>query len=117
MRCLPICEGWTRQAGSDQSRARYEEDVAKYRQTVLSAFRDVEDGLSSLRILGEQSQVQDAAVKSASMAAQLSQIQYREGSVSYLDVIDADRMVLQQRRVAVQLTACAPMLRWTLFGQ
>src|SRR3546814_13380246 len=54
-------------------------------------------------ILGEQAQVQDAAVKSASRAAQLSQIQYREGSVSYLDVIDADRMVLQQRRVAVQL--------------
>lgn len=103
MLSLPIFDGGQRQAGVDQARARYEEDVAKYRQTVLTAFREVEDGLSSLRILGDQSQVQDAAVMSAARAAELSQIQYREGSVSYLDVIDADRMVLQQRRVAVQL--------------
>jgi multidrug efflux system outer membrane protein len=74
-----------------------------YRQTVLNAFREVEDGLSNLRILGEQGDVQEAAVQSAARAARLSQVQYREGSVSYLDVIDADRMVLQQRRVAVQL--------------
>src|SRR5690606_38839255 len=92
-----------RQADVDLARARYEEDVANYRQTVLTAFREVEDGLSSLRILGQQSEVQDAAVQAAARAARLSQIQYREGSVSYLDVIDADRMVLQQRRAAVQL--------------
>lgn len=100
---LPIFDGGQRQAGVDRARARYEEDVARYRQTVLSAFREVEDGLSSLRILGEQSQVQDAAVTSAARAAQLAQVQYREGSVSYLEVIDADRMVLLQRRTAVQL--------------
>lgn len=100
---LPIFDGGQRQAGLDLARARYEEDVAIYRQTVLSAFREVEDGLSSLRILGEQSDVQDAAVQSAARAARLSQIQYREGSVSYLDVIDSDRMVLQQRRAAVRL--------------
>lgn len=100
---LPIFDGGKRQAGVDLARARYEEDVAAYRQTVLNAFREVEDGLSSLRILGQQSEVQDAAVQAAARAARLSQIQYREGSVSYLDVIDADRMVLQQRRAAVQL--------------
>src|SRR3546814_18477214 len=71
MLSLPSFDGGQRQAGIDRARARYEEDVARYRQTVLSAFRDVEDGLSSLRILGEQSQVQDAEVKSASRAAQL----------------------------------------------
>jgi len=100
---LPIFDGGRRQADVDLARARYEEDVANYRQTVLTAFREVEDGLSSLRILGEQTEVQDAAVEAAARAAQLSQIQYREGSVSYLDVIDADRMVLQQRRAAVHL--------------
>jgi len=103
MLSLPIFDGGQRQAGLDLARARYEEDVAVYRQTVLSAFREVEDGLSSLRILGEQTDVQDAAVQSAARAARLSQIQYREGSVSYLDVIDADRVVLQQRRAAVRL--------------
>lgn len=100
---LPIFDAGQRQAGLDQARARYEEDVAMYRQTVLRAFQEVEDGLSGLRILGQQTEVQDAAVSSAARAAELSQIQYREGSVSYLDVIDADRAVLQRRRTAVQL--------------
>jgi multidrug efflux system outer membrane protein len=102
---LPVFDGGQRQAGLDRARAKYEEDVALYRQTVLNAFREVEDSLSSLRILGDQTMVQDEAVQSAARAAQLSQIQYREGSVSYLDVLDADRVVLQQRRVAVQLDA------------
>src|SRR3546814_8314668 len=48
MLSLPIFDGGQRQAGIDRARARYEEDVARYRQTVLSAFRDVDDGLSSL---------------------------------------------------------------------
>ncbi|CAM5202033.1 Outer membrane protein OprJ [Castellaniella defragrans] len=103
MLSLPIFDGGRRQAGVDFARARYEEEVAAYRQTVLGAFREVEDGLSSLRILREQTGVQDAAVQSAARAARLSQIQYREGSVSYLDVVDADRVVLQQQRAAVQL--------------
>src|SRR3546814_2512194 len=74
MLSLPIFDGGQRQAGIDQARARYEEDVAKYRQTVLSAFRDVEDGLSSLRILGEQSQVQDAAVRSEEHTSELQSL-------------------------------------------
>ncbi|WP_394342532.1 efflux transporter outer membrane subunit [Pollutimonas thiosulfatoxidans] len=100
---LPIFDGGRRQADVDRARAAYEEDVARYRQTVLQAFREVEDGLSALRILGEQTAVQDKAVQAAGRAAELSQIQYREGSVSYLDVIDADRVVLQQKRTSVQL--------------
>lgn len=100
---LPIFDGGRRTADVERARARYEEDVAQYRQTVLRAFREVEDGLASLRILGEQTEVQDAAVAQASRAAELSHIQYREGSVSYLDVLDADREVLLQRHVSVQL--------------
>lgn len=100
---LPIFDGGRREADVERARARYEEQVAQYRQTVLQAFREVEDGLSGLRILDEQTSVQDAAVAAAARAASLSQIQYREGSVSYLDVIDADRMVLQQKRASVQL--------------
>ena len=79
--------------------------MATYRQTVLRAFKDVEDNLAHLRLLRDQMHAQDQAVSSARRAAHLSQIQYREGSVSHLNVIDADRSVLQQRRVAVQLDA------------
>ena len=82
----------------------YEEDVAVYRQTVLNAFREVEDNLANLRILADQTKAQDAAVEAAARAAKLSHTQYREGSISYLDVIEADRSVLLQQRVSVQLS-------------
>lgn len=102
---LPVFDGGARQAGVDQAQAAYDEEAANYQQTVLRAFKEVEDNLAHLRLLGDQTQAQDEAVGSARRAARLSQIQYREGSVSYLNVIDADRSVLLQRRVAVQLDA------------
>ena len=74
-------------------------------ERLLRAFKEVEDNLVHLRLLGDQTQAQDEAVGSARRAARLSLIQYREGSVSHLNVIDADRSVLQQQRVAVQLDA------------
>lgn len=100
---LPIFDGGRREAGVNRARAAYEEDVANYRQTVLTAFREVEDNLASLRILGDQTKAQDDAVQASGRAAKLSHVQYREGSVSFLNVIDADRTVLQQQRAAVQL--------------
>ncbi|WP_251862759.1 efflux transporter outer membrane subunit [Achromobacter sp. Marseille-Q4962] len=101
---LPLFDGGRRQAGLDRARAVYEEDVARYRQTVLNAFREVEDNLANLRILADQTRAQDDAVQAAARAARLSHTQYREGSISYLDVIEADRSVLLQQRVAVQLS-------------
>jgi outer membrane protein, multidrug efflux system len=100
---MPIFDGGRRDADLANVRALYEEDVAGYRQTVLNAFREVEDNLADLRILADQIQAQNDAVRASTRASDLSHIQYREGSVSYLDVIDADRSVLQQQRAAVQL--------------
>jgi multidrug efflux system outer membrane protein len=100
---LPIFDGGRRESDLDRARARYEEEVATYRQTVLGAFRDVEDSLSNVRILAEQTVTQGRAVEAAQRAARLSRIQYDAGSINYLDVIDADRSVLSQRRLAVQL--------------
>lgn len=100
---LPIFDGGRREAGVHRARAAYEEDVANYRQTVLNAFREVEDNLAGLRILADQTKAQDEAVQASTRAAGLSHVQYREGSVSYFNVIDADRTVLQQQRAAVQL--------------
>ncbi|WP_162098135.1 efflux transporter outer membrane subunit [Bordetella petrii] len=100
---LPIFDGGRRQAGLDRARAVYEEDVANYRQTVLTAFREVEDNLANLRILSSQTEAQDAALQASQRAARISHTQYREGSISYLDVIEADRTVLAQQRVSVQL--------------
>lgn len=100
---MPIFDGGRRQAGVDRARASYEEQVATYRGTVLNAFREVEDNLANLRILGDQNRAQDEAVAASTRAAKLSHVQYREGSVSFFDVIDADRTVLQTQRASVTL--------------
>jgi len=100
---VPIFDGGRRKGNLANARAVYEEDVANYRQQVLTAFREVEDNLSDLRILENQTQTEAEAVQASARAAQLSRAQYKEGAVNYLDVIDAERTVLQSRRAAVQL--------------
>ncbi|MGD7213449.1 TolC family protein, partial [Ralstonia pseudosolanacearum] len=100
---LPIFDGGARSAGVKQARATYEENVANYREAVLVAFREVEDNLSDLRLLADQSKVQDDAVRASTRAAQLSRTRYNAGSVNYLDVIDAERNMLSTQRVAMQL--------------
>jgi multidrug efflux system outer membrane protein len=101
---VPLFDGGRRAGNLSNARAVYEEDVALYRQQVLTAFREVEDNLSDLRILQDQIQTQAEAVRASSRAEQLSSTQYKEGAVNYLDVIDAQRTVLQSQRSAVQLS-------------
>jgi len=100
---LPLFDGGQRKAGIAQARAGYEQSVANYRQTVLNAFREVENGLSDQRILDQQIQAQGQALASSRHANQLSHFRYREGRISYLDVIDSDRNILQQEQLAAQL--------------
>lgn len=100
---MPLFDGGARAAGVERANAVWEEDVALYRGTVLKAFKEVEDNLANLRILDEQHKAQDTAVTAANKAARISRIQYREGAVSYLSVIDSDRSALQQQLVAVTL--------------
>lgn len=85
------------------ARAAYEENVANYRESVLVAFREVEDNLSELRLLADQAKAQDDAVRASTRAAQLSRTRYNAGSVNYLDVIDAERNMLSAERIGVQL--------------
>jgi len=100
---VPIFDGGRRKGNLANARAVYEEDVANYRQQVLNAFREVEDNLSDMRILEAQTQAQSDAVNASQRAADLSRTQYTEGAVDYLNVIDAQRSVLQAKRAAVQL--------------
>ncbi|KVE37766.1 efflux transporter outer membrane subunit, partial [Burkholderia sp. TSV86] len=101
---LPIFDGGRRSAGVQQARARYDEQVAAYRQQVLVAFREVEDNLADLRLLDEQIRSQGDAVNASRRAAKLSRTQYEEGQVSYLEVIDSERSVLESQLQANQLT-------------
>ena len=100
---LPLFDGGQRKAGVAQARAAYEESVANYRQTVLNAFREVENGLTDQRILDQQMNTQTQALIASRHANKLLHLRYREGMVSYLEVIDSDRTVLQQEQLAIQL--------------
>ena len=79
-----IFDAGLRQAQTAQARAVYDQDVATYRQTVLTAFQQVEDNLAALRILEQEAQVQDEAVKDALKAVTLETDQYKAGTVSAL---------------------------------
>jgi len=77
-----------------QARAAYDATVANYRQTVLTAFQQVEDELAALRILEQQVEVQEQTVKSADLSVQLTLNQYRAGTVAYTSVVTAQAIAL-----------------------
>jgi multidrug efflux system outer membrane protein len=101
----PLFDGGLRTANIAASNAQLDEALARYREQVLVAFRDVEDQLSSLRILASQSEAQARAVASATRSTTISDVRYRNGLVSQLDLLDARRSELRNRREALQVRA------------
>lgn len=102
---IPIYSGG--QIGSDFDRvfAESDETVALYREVVLTAFREVEDSLSSNRYLDREIGAHAAAAAAAERAARLSRKRYDGGLVSYLEVVDAERTALSEKRSLVQARA------------
>ena len=100
---LPVFDGGKRAAGVQSSNAQWDIAAASYREQVLGAFRDVEDQLSSLRLLSEQAGAQKQAVDASARATSLSETRYRNGLVSQLELLDAQRTELTNRRAAVQV--------------
>lgn len=100
---LPLFDGGRRQAGIDSAGAEFDAAVSRYREQILVAFKDVEDQLAALRLLSEQAEVQQLAVDSALRATSLSEVRYRNGYVSQLDLLDAKRSELRNRRQALQV--------------
>jgi NodT family efflux transporter outer membrane factor (OMF) lipoprotein len=85
------------------TQAAYDATVANYRQTVLTAFQQVEDSLAQLRILSEEAEVTSRAVKAAQQSLEISTIQYRGGLANYLQVITSQTSTLQNQRTAVDI--------------
>jgi len=99
---LPIFDGGKNTANLNRSEAAYDEAVANYRQQVLTSFAEVENGLSSLRNLSDQAAAEQSSVDSSQRAYKLSDLRYKTGTDTYLDVIDAERSALQSQRAAAQ---------------
>ncbi len=99
-----IFEGGRRRAVTDQAQAAYDGTVASYRETVLGAFRDVEDNLAELRILADESQAQDDAVKSSQRSLALTTNRYVGGAATYLDVVVVQAVALSNERTSIQIS-------------
>jgi NodT family efflux transporter outer membrane factor (OMF) lipoprotein len=98
-----IYDGGLRRATMEQYRAQYDQTVANYRNTVLTAFQQVEDNLSSLRILSQEIQEQDIAIRSAQRSLGLATDRYRLGIDPYLNVITAETALFSNQQTAVNL--------------
>ena len=110
-----LLDGGARSAAVDVARATHDQSVANYRQTVLAAFRDVEDELSNLRILKQQAGAQAEAVGLAQHALAISLNEYQAGTTTYTAVVTAQATALSNEETALeiqrsQLTASANLI-------
>jgi NodT family efflux transporter outer membrane factor (OMF) lipoprotein len=99
----PIFSGGRNRANLKLSKAAYDESVANYRQSVLTAFQQVEDGLSGLDSLAKAATTQQTAVEDSRRALTIANNRYVGGLTSYLDVITAQTTLLANERLATQL--------------
>jgi len=99
----PVLQGGRNRANLAAARAAYDESVANYRQTVLTAFQQVEDGISNLSTLSQALSTQGAAVEDARKALEIANNRYVGGVTNYLDVVTAQTTLLSNQRLETQL--------------
>jgi NodT family efflux transporter outer membrane factor (OMF) lipoprotein len=98
-----LFDGGQRRGLNEQARATYDKSVDTYRQTTLTAFQEVEDNLSALRVLENEARVQDAAVAAAEHSLDLSNSRYKGGVANYLEVTTAQSAALGNERADVDV--------------
>jgi NodT family efflux transporter outer membrane factor (OMF) lipoprotein len=98
-----LFDGGARSAATDSAIAAYDASVANYRNSVLSSFQEVEDYVAALRILEQESNKQEQAVKLSRRSVELTINQYKAGIISYLDVITVETTALGNERTYVDL--------------
>ena len=98
-----IFDGGQRRGISEEAKAAYDQSVANYRETLLTAFQEVEDNLAALRILQDEAQTQDAAVAAAEHSLSLSNSRYKGGVANYLEVTTAQTVALSNEVTAVNI--------------
>ncbi len=99
---LPLFDGGARNANLQAAQARRAAALAAYDKAVQSAFRDVADALSAQRWLTEQLAIADAALAAQSERARLTQLRFDNGAAPFMDVLDAQRELLQAQQQQVQ---------------
>ncbi|WP_324781086.1 efflux transporter outer membrane subunit [Thiobacillus sedimenti] len=100
---MTLFDGGARSAGVEQARAGYDQAVAVYRQTVLTAFQEVQDNLAAARLLERETGEQEQTLAAARRAREIAEDQYRAGTISALNVITAQAQELAAERGAVDI--------------
>ena len=100
---LTVFDGGLHRAQSAQAHAAYDEQVADYRNTVLSAYQSVEDNIVALRQLEQESVTQAAAVEATTEALQEAQYRYNGGIATYLEIVVAENAALTARLSAADI--------------
>jgi NodT family efflux transporter outer membrane factor (OMF) lipoprotein len=115
---VPLLDFGARSAVNQQARAAYDEAVANYRKTTLTAYQEVEDNLAALHHLADEVTADEAASKSALSAATHSDKRYDAGVADYVEVTTTHTAALQEQRDAIsarvsQLNAAVALVRAT----
>ncbi|MBI4004480.1 MAG: efflux transporter outer membrane subunit [Candidatus Omnitrophica bacterium] len=100
---VPIFAGGRNAANVKAAMADHAQAAAEYRRRILLAFQEVEDALAAIRLLAYQQEAQAGVVDASQQAARLSLERFRQGLVSFLDVVDAERSRLEAERRAAQI--------------
>ncbi|VVO47476.1 Outer membrane protein OprM [Pseudomonas fluorescens] len=95
---LPLFDGGIRSAEVDRTEAVYDQTVAKYRQTVLDGFREVENYLVQLKVYEDEAAVRQEALDAARDSLRLTENQYKAGLIAYIDVVVVQATALSNER-------------------
>jgi NodT family efflux transporter outer membrane factor (OMF) lipoprotein len=100
---LPLFDGGIRSAEVDRTEAVYDQTVAKYRQTVLDGFREVENYLVQLKVYEDEAAVRQEALDAARDSLRLTENQYKAGLIAYIDVVVVQATALSNERSVLNI--------------
>ena len=113
---LPIFDAGRRRANLELSEVRRDIAVAQYEKSIQTAFREVADALAARHWLAEQLQVQTVARQALAERSRLAQLRYDNGSAAYLEVLDAQRNLLDAEQQLVQVRRALLSSQVALYG-
>ncbi len=102
---MTLVDGGARSAAVDLAQAGFDQTVASYRQTVLTAFQEVEDNLAASRLLAQEAEAQGRALAAAKRARQIAEQQYLAGTISALNVVTAQAAELSTEVAAIGIAS------------